>query len=71
MAITNHERVGKALDMLKEGLGPYIEREFTNVYQDKAKARAKELTGEDKINARLSIKDWDAGAPKGDVGRME
>ncbi|MBU2602478.1 MAG: DUF499 domain-containing protein [Actinobacteria bacterium] len=28
MAITNHERVGKALDLLKEGLGPFIEREL-------------------------------------------
>ena len=28
MAITNHERVGKALDLLKEGLQPFIEREL-------------------------------------------
>src|ERR1700719_1019718 len=28
MAITNHERVGKALDMLKEGLLPFVEREL-------------------------------------------
>lgn len=28
MAITNHERVGKALDLLKEGLGPFVEREM-------------------------------------------
>ena len=27
MAITNHERVGKALDLLKAGLGPFVERE--------------------------------------------
>ena len=27
MAITNHERVGKALDLLKSGLGPFVERE--------------------------------------------
>ena len=25
MAITNHERVGKALDLLKAGLGPFID----------------------------------------------
>ena len=34
MAITNHERVGKALDLLKAGLGPFIEREFRSVYQE-------------------------------------
>jgi hypothetical protein len=27
MAITNHERVGKALDLLRAGLGPYVDRE--------------------------------------------
>ena len=28
MAITNHERVGKALELLKAGLGPFVEREI-------------------------------------------
>ena len=28
MAITNHERVGKSLDLLKEGLQPFVEREL-------------------------------------------
>lgn len=28
MAITNHERVGKALDLLKDGLQPFVEREM-------------------------------------------
>jgi hypothetical protein len=28
MAITNHERVGKGLDLLKGGLGPFVDREF-------------------------------------------
>ena len=27
MAATSHERVGKALDLLKTGLGPFVERE--------------------------------------------
>ena len=29
MAITNHERVGKALELLKEGLGPNVVRTVT------------------------------------------
>ena len=33
MAITNHERVGKALDFLKTGLGPYVEREIKSAVQ--------------------------------------
>ena len=28
MAITNHERVGKALDLFRSGIGPYAEREI-------------------------------------------
>ncbi len=33
MASTNHERVGKALDMLKDGLRPFVEREMKAQYQ--------------------------------------
>ena len=33
MAITNHERVGKALELLKEGLGPFVEREFKTCHE--------------------------------------
>ena len=31
MAIGNHERAGKALDLLKTGLAPFVEREFKNL----------------------------------------
>ena len=34
MAITNHERVGKALDLLKTGLAPFVEREFKGKFGD-------------------------------------
>ena len=30
MAITNHERVGKALELLREGLLPFVERELSS-----------------------------------------
>jgi hypothetical protein len=32
MAITNSERVGKALELLKDGLRPYVERELKSPY---------------------------------------
>ncbi len=35
MAITNSERVGKALDLLKDGLRPYVEREMKATYKDR------------------------------------
>ena len=28
MAVTNQERIGKMLDLLKEGLTPFVEREL-------------------------------------------
>ena len=33
MAITNHERVGKALELLAKGIKPFVEREMRSVYQ--------------------------------------
>ena len=36
MAINNNERVGKALDLLKAGLGPFVEREFRNLHKGAA-----------------------------------
>lgn len=39
MAITNHERVGKGLELLKTGLGPFSERALKNAYQDRAQAQ--------------------------------
>ncbi|MPZ14473.1 MAG: hypothetical protein GEU73_08625 [Chloroflexi bacterium] len=32
MAMTNHDRVGKALDLLREGLRPFVERELKAQY---------------------------------------
>src|ERR1035437_5180699 len=34
MAITNSERVGKALDLLRDGLRPYVERELKTTYKN-------------------------------------
>ncbi len=40
MAITNHERVGKALDLLRQGLAPYIEREMRAAYEGQWRKQA-------------------------------
>jgi predicted AAA+ superfamily ATPase len=60
MAITNHERVGKAMDLLKQGLGPFVEREFLSYYKDRAPAEATRYLGEDRILAKKGIAEWDA-----------
>jgi hypothetical protein len=54
MAISNHERVGKAMDLLKQGLAPFIERELKNVYKDQARAQAARLMGEDPHSSPLT-----------------
>ena len=62
MAITNHERVGKALELLKAGLGPFVEREMKSVYQKKAQAQAAKFMGEDRLLADKPLAKWDVAA---------
>jgi len=62
MAITNHERVGKALDLLKVGLGPFVEREFKSTFKDRLSSEAARFMGEDRLNAKRLIADWDVSA---------
>jgi len=54
MAITNRDRVGKALELLRDGLAPYVERESADTdvtrYLD------------DPTVARKAIGDWDVAA---------
>jgi hypothetical protein len=51
MATTNRERIDKALDLLRGGLGPVVERELTST-KDGAAAELSRLLGEDRLNAR-------------------
>ena len=46
MATTNHERVGKAMELLKQGLVPFVERELKNEYSDRWFERAREAVSE-------------------------
>jgi len=62
MAITNHERVGKAMDLLKQGLAPFVEREFKNSYKDKAATEATRFIGEDRLLANKPVTEWDSAA---------
>ena len=36
MAMTNHERVGKALEIFRNGIAPYVEREVKSAVQSGA-----------------------------------
>jgi len=60
MAISNHERVGKAMELLKAGLHPYVEREFTNLHGKKALAEAQEFVSGERLVANRPFSAWDA-----------
>jgi predicted AAA+ superfamily ATPase len=63
MAITNHERVGKALELLKSGLGPFVEREIKSAIEANALSMQKVKGFVDDPNlASKNILDWDAAA---------
>lgn len=62
MAVTNHERVGKALDLLKAGLGPFVERELANAFRERSAAETARLLGDDRLNAKRAVAEWDVAA---------
>ncbi len=62
MAMTNHERVGKGLELLRAGLGPFVEREFKGVYGPQSAAEAARFLGEDRVNAKKPPAQWDVAA---------
>lgn len=59
MAITNRDRVGKALELLKAGLAPYVEREIrVGLEKGRATAIARQFA-EDALTRDKAITDWD------------
>ncbi|GIW77359.1 MAG: hypothetical protein KatS3mg104_2422 [Phycisphaerae bacterium] len=62
MAMTNHERVGKAMDLLRAGLTPFTEREMTSVHKAQAAEVARRYVGDDRTIGRKPIAEWDVAA---------
>src|SRR5262252_4836214 len=60
MAITNHERVGKAMELLKAGLAPFVEREFKNLYKGQALVEAQPFMTSERLEANRPFAAWDA-----------
>lgn len=60
MAISNHERVGKSLELLKIGLGPFVEREVKRAIESR-RLNANRLRdyAENPVLANKSILEWD------------
>jgi predicted AAA+ superfamily ATPase len=62
MATTNYERVGKALELLRAGLAPFVERELQSQYRERARTEALRLVGEDRNVGGKPVREWDAAA---------
>jgi predicted AAA+ superfamily ATPase len=60
MAITNYERVGKAMELLKAGLAPFVEREFKNLYKGRALVEAQRFMTSERLEANRPFAAWDA-----------
>jgi predicted AAA+ superfamily ATPase len=60
MALSNHERVGKALELLKAGLAPFVEREFTNRFKARALAEAQRFVTDERLDTGRPFARWDA-----------
>ena len=62
MAITNHERVGKALEQLNAGLQPFVERELKASYKDKWVEAARPSFPNWQQTGRPAALNWDTQA---------
>ena len=60
MALTNHQRVGKGLDLLKAGLSSYVQREFESKYGERALEEAWARPGTDRLRGDGPFSEWDA-----------
>lgn len=64
MAITNHERVGKMLDLLSAGLKPFVERELKNINPPNWFAETKRSLADEQLPllGTPEAPQWDASA---------
>ena len=73
MAVTNHERVGKALELLKAGLGPFVDREVKGALESRRldAFKLRDYAG-DPVLAKKPTAEWDvAGLLKLMMGDLE
>jgi len=62
MAITNQERVGKAMELLRAGLAPFVERELASLHHARADDKARPYLADDRTLGRRPLAEWDVGA---------
>ena len=62
MAITNQDRVGKAMELLRAGLAPFVEREFKSLHKAQAAEAARHYFGDDRTVGKKPVAEWDVAA---------
>jgi predicted AAA+ superfamily ATPase len=62
MAFSNQERVGKAMELLRVGLAPFVDREFTSQHQAQATDVARRYFGDDRTVGKKAMAEWDVAA---------
>ncbi len=62
MAITNQERVGKAMELLRSGLAPFVAREFKSLHNEQADEAARRYFGDDRTVGKKSVAELDVAA---------
>ena len=62
MALTNQERVGKAMELLRAGLAPFVVRELESQHQANAAEAARRYFGDDRTAGKKPVAEWDVAA---------
>jgi hypothetical protein len=62
MAISNQERVGKAMELLRIGLAPFAEREIKSQNQEQSGEPARTHFGDEHAVGKKPIAEWDVAA---------
>ena len=72
MAVTNHERVGKGLELLRAGLEPFVQRELKRAVHAGGCGRVPPATDPERSwSAAAAVRLGRAGPAEGDVGHVE
>lgn len=62
MAISNQDRLSKAMELLRTGLAPYVTREFESTYGDKALEHAQRFLPDDRTASTRGLSELDVAA---------
>jgi len=62
MALTNQERVGKAMELLRAGLAPFVEREFKAQDPKDPTGTARRFVSDERTVGKKPLGDWDVAA---------